>query len=95
MCSAPSTSSREPSFAASVSMPSVRVCDLVAGLERQERIAQVQQVEADDEQPVDRARHARVVGEHLFEKHLAVLEQRVREPDGEPDAGAGVGEIDG
>ena len=68
--------------------------DHVTGLERQQRVAEVQQVEADDEQPVDRARHARVVGEHLLEKHLAVLEQRAREPDGEPDAGAGVDEID-
>ena len=87
MCRTPSTSNRQPSFAASVSTPSVPVGDLVASLQRHERVAEVQQVEPDDQQPVDGGRHARVVGEDLLEEDLPVLEQGAREPDGEPDAG--------
>ena len=95
MCSAPSASSREPSFTPSVSIPSARSSTALLGLQRQERVAEVEQVEADDQQPVDRAGHARVVGEHLLQEDLAVLEQRAREPDGEADAGGDVDEIDG
>jgi len=55
-------------------------------------IAQVQQVEADDEQVVDRLGEPGVA-EDVLQEHQPVARQRARHPDGQPDADRQVSEV--
>ena len=82
-------------MAASVSIACTGVSASAPAFKVNERVAQVEQVKADDQQPIDGWRHARILDENVVEKDLTVLGQRAREPDGEPDAGAGVDAING
>ncbi|WP_460493464.1 hypothetical protein [Dactylosporangium cerinum] len=64
----------------------------LADLQCHRDIAEVEQVEADDEEMVDGLGEA-FVGERVVEEHLPVLEQRPRHPDGEDDAHRQVDQI--
>ena len=63
-----------------------------AGVDQDRRGAEVDQVEADDEEPVHRIREA-ILFEHGDEERPAVAMQRVADPDGQEHAGRDVDEV--
>lgn len=55
-------------------------------LEDQKRIAQVEHVETNNQQPIDRFGH-HVLVEHIVEKDRSILEERSSEPHSQADRG--------
>jgi hypothetical protein len=70
-----------------------QVADQAAGAEVEEHEADVEQVEPDDEQLVDRVGERGVVREDVLEEHPAVAREGARDPDGQRHGDGEVGEV--
>src|SRR5215207_11778493 len=78
-CMSPSTSSTNPIFPKSASIASRRR-RVVTYPQRQADVAQVYEVEANHEQPVDRIAERLIPAKHVNQEHPPVHEQRPRHP---------------